>query len=174
MSEDLVVAATRVGWLTLTLMMLLSRVVFQAAGPERMRAFLDRWMQAPVRRAWGAVSLAFAALLVAGAIATGPTGWDLAILLALVAILVADGLVNVLPSGFKTFKDTVQEAWVSRHEGTGREGDRHLFGTINLVLAAASAAVAALVLLYAPIATGTVILAVVLALVIFPALALLA
>jgi hypothetical protein len=155
-------------------MMLLSRVAFQAAGPERMRAFLDRWMQAPVRRVWGGCCLAFAALLVAGAATQGVGGLDLVLLVLLVAVLAADGTVNGLPSGFRTFKDSVQDAWVRRHAGTGRAGDRELFGTVNLGLAVASLAAAAVVVLYAPIAAGTVAIAAGLAVTVMPALVLIA
>jgi hypothetical protein len=170
MDEDLVVAAMRAGWLALTGMMLLSRVVFQAAGAERMRAFLDGWKEGTTRRWWGACSLLFAAALVAGAIATGVGGFDLVLLVLLVAVLVADGLVNVLPAGFRTFKDEVQERWVRRHAGTTRAGDAHLFGTVNLLLAVAAGAVAAVVVAYAPIRAGTVAAGVVAALLLTPLL----
>jgi hypothetical protein len=169
-SRDAVVAAMRAGWLTLTFMMLLSRVLFQASGPERMRAFLDRWKEGGVRRVWGVIGLAFAAFLAVGALSESVGGLDLALLGALVLLLVADGLVNALPAGFRTFKDGVQEAWVRRHAGSVRAGDRDLFATVNLGLALASAAAAAVVILYAPIATGTVVVAVGLALLLTPGL----
>lgn len=147
------VDAMRAGWLTLAFMMLLSRVVFQAAGARRMRAFLVGWQRGRTKRAWGAVSLAFAAYVaVAGTAAAGRLSTlDAALLVALVVVLVADGLVNVLPAGFGAFKSRLQDAWVRRHRGTGREGDAHLFGTVNALLALASGAAAAVVIAYRPI-----------------------
>jgi hypothetical protein len=170
MDADVVVAAMRAGWLALTGMMLLSRAVFQAAGAERMRAFLDTWKDGTTRRCWGACTLLFAAVLVAGSAATRVGGFDLLLLGVLVAVLVSDGLVNVLPAGFRTFKDSVQERCVRRHAGTERAADRHLFGTVNLLLALAAAAMAALVVAYAPIAAGTVVVGVGAALVLTPLL----
>ena len=172
MSPELLVDAVRVGWLTLTLMMLLSRVVFQAKGPEWMRSFLDGWQRGAVKRWWGIVSLAFAAFLVAGALTVdGALGtFDTVLLVALVLVLVADGLVNAVPGGFGEFKDRMQEAWASRRRGTGREDDRHLFGTINALLAAASLAVAAVVIAYEPISAALVALAAALALALTTAL----
>jgi hypothetical protein len=158
----------RGGWLTLTLMMLLSRVIFQAAGPVRMRAFLDGWQSGGVKRVWGVVTLAFAAVLVVGTIVYGGlSGLDTVLLVGLLLVLVADGAVNVLPAGFETFKDRMQRAWVSR---TGKTGDRELFGTVNLLLAVASGAVVAFVLLYRPVEWGTVAGAAVAAVVVMPAL----
>jgi hypothetical protein len=157
----------RVGWLTLAFMMLLSRIAFQAAGPARMRAFLNRWQRGRAKRAWGAASLGFAAFVLATVVVAGGglTAFETVLLAGLLSVLVADGLVNVLPRGFGAFKERLQREWVTRHEGTGRESDRHLFGTVNAALAVASAAVAALVALYRPIAAGAVALAAVLALV---------
>ena len=144
----------RFGWLTLAFMMLLSRLVFQARGPAWMRAFLDGWQVGGVKRLWGVVTLAFALVLVAGALLyDGLSGLDIVLLVALAVVLVADGSVNVLPAGFETFKDRMQRAWVAR---TGRTGDRGLFGTVNLLLAAGSVAVVALVLLYRPVEWATV------------------
>src|SRR3712207_6653764 len=131
--------------------MLLSRVVFQMAGPVRMRAFLDAWQAGRTKRAWGAVSLAYAVVVAVGAVTVdgrlSTLEWVLLVLLE--AVLVADGLVNVLPAGFKTFKDSVQEAWV-RRRGPGA-GDARLFTTGNLLLGLAAAAVAGVVIGYAPI-----------------------
>jgi hypothetical protein len=148
----------RGGWLTLAFMMLSSRAVFQAAGPVRMREFLDRWQSGAVKRVWGAIGLAYAVLLVAGAFTRGGglSTLDTALLGVLLLVLVADGLVNVLPSGFQTFKDRMQRAWVAR---TGRTGDRGLFGTVNALLALGSAAVVAVVLLYRPVEWRTVAVA---------------
>ena len=169
MSADLEIDAMRVGWLTLCGMMLLSRVVFQAAGATRMRTFLDAWQRSSTKRVWGLVALAFAAFLVAGAVdAGGGLGTaDWVLLLALLAVLVADGLVNVLPAGFDTFKDRVQKAWVERRPAGG---DRDLFLFGNLVLAAASLGTAAVVVGYRPIDGSLLALSVALAALLTPAL----
>jgi hypothetical protein len=166
-----VVDATRAAWLTLALMMLLSRIVFQAAGPRRMRAFLDGWQSGSVKRVWGLAALAFAVFLaLSAATARGGFGaFDVVLLGTLITVLAADGAVNALPSGFETFKDRLQKAWV-RRAGPGREGDAHLFATVNAVLAAASLAVAAVVLAYRPIHATPVVAAVVAAVVLTPAL----
>jgi hypothetical protein len=152
-SPDLVVDGMRAGWLTLAFMMLLSRVVFQAAGAARMRAFLDGWQRGGVKRIWGATTLAFALFLVAAAIAAPAElrTTDAIFLAALLGVLVADGLVNALPAGFETFKDRLQRAWISRTRGTRRGTDSYLFATVNALLAAASMGVAATVILYRPI-----------------------
>ncbi len=163
MSADFVVEATRAAWLTLAFMMLLSRVAFQAAGAVRMRAFLDGWQHGQVKRIWGALTLSFAAFVV-GAVAPTRGSLDLidvVLVAALVTVLGLDGLVNVLPAGFETFKDRLQAAWVRRTGGTSWEGDPHLFGALNAILAVASAGVAAFVILYRPIAAQTVVVAVV-------------
>jgi hypothetical protein len=165
-SAELVVDATRVGWLTLSFMMLLSRVLFQARGPVAMRAFLDGWQSGRVKRLWGAAALGYAAFLVAAAASVRGGGLgaaDLAFLAALVLTLVADGTLNVIPPGFETFKSRLQDEWVARRRGTGKEGDRHLFGTVNALLALGAAATAAAVAVYRPIAGGTVALAAALA-----------
>ena len=161
MDADAVVAAMRVGWLTLCFLMLISRVLFQAAGAARMRGFLELWAASRVKRAWGVVSLAFAAVLVASSVrVAGELGrFDLLLLGALVLVLVADGLVNVLPAGFHTFKDSVQERWVRRHAGSERAGDRDLFAVGNLILAVLAGAAAAAVALYRPLETGSLLLA---------------
>jgi hypothetical protein len=165
MNTDLVVDATRVGWLTLSFMMLLSRVVFQARGPAAMRAFLDGWQSGRVKQAWGVVTLAYAVFLVAAAASAGGGlgAADLAFLAALVLVLLVDGALNVIPPGFETFKSRMQEAWVARRRGTGTEDDRHLFGAVNAVLALGAAATAVAVSVYRPIAGGTVGLAAALA-----------
>ena len=160
MNAEFVVDATRAAWLTLALMMLLSRFVFQAVGPARMRAFLEGWQQGPVKRVWGAMTLGFAVFVgVAAAKANGSFGtFDLVLIAALITILALDGLVNALPAGFETFKDRLQSAWVARAR-TGWEGDSHLFGVVNALLAGASLAVAAVVILYRPIDFGLVVIA---------------
>jgi hypothetical protein len=164
-SADLVVEAMRVGWLTLAFMMLLSRVAFQLAGPVRMRSFLDGWQSGAVRRFWGAVALAYAIFLCAAAVPRFGelTALDVVLLVALLLVLLVDGTLNVLPAGFETFKSSLQEAWVRRRRGTGKEGDRYLFGTINALLAAGSAAMAAVVISYRSIETETVAVAAVIA-----------
>jgi hypothetical protein len=170
-SSGFVVDAVRTAWLTLALMMLVSRVVFQVAGPRRMRAFLDGWQRGSVKRIWGAAALAFAIFISASAVAAGSGygAFDLVLIVALVAILLTDGAVNALPSGFETFKDRLQAAWVSRARGA-RQGDAHLFGTVNALLALASAAVAAIVIAYQPIDAVPVLAAVVASLVLTTAL----
>ena len=166
MSSGTLIAAMRGGWIVLACLMLFSRVVFQAVGPLRMRAFLDEWQDGGVKRIWGAASLLFAALLAAGALTLDGRlrALDWILLGALLAILVADGLLNVLPAGFRTFKDRMQAAWVARHRGTGREGDRHLFGTVNALLALGAIAALAVVIGYRPVEPWAVALAVAIAL----------
>jgi hypothetical protein len=161
LSSDAVVELVRLGWLILAFMMLLSRVVFQAAGPLRMRAFLDGWQNGAVKRFWGAIGLVYAAVVgVAGALAFGSLSTiDAVLFVGLLLVLAADGLVNVLPAGFETFKTKVQDAWVARHRGTSRESDRSLFGTVNALLALGSVAVAALVIAYRPIELRTLLVA---------------
>ena len=147
----------RLGWLTLTFAMLLSRFVFQAAGPVRMRAFLDQWQEGRLKRWWGAVTLAYALVLAVGALSHDGdlTALEWALLVLLLGVLVADGLVNVLPAGFRTFKDSVQEAWTRRRRG----GDDRLFLAGNIALGLAAAAMAALVIAYEPIEVTTIALA---------------
>ena len=171
MKAGFVVDATRGAWLTLALMMMLSRIAFQAAGPRRMRTFLDGWQHGSVKRIWGLTTLAFAVFLTVSALVADGSfrAFDLVLVAALVAVLVADGAVNALPSGFETFKDRVQAAWV-RRAGPGRAGDSHLFAAVNAVLAAASAAVAAVVLAYRPIDAAPVVAAIAAALALTPAL----
>ena len=158
MSAHHVVDAMRVGWLTLAFMMLLSRIVFQVHGAEWMRAFLVRWQHGGVKRAWGAIALAYGVFLcVTGLPKLGTLrAFDVALLVVLLAVLLADGLVNVLPAGFETFKDRLQRAWVSRRRGTGKEGDRYLFATVNALLAIAAAGAAAVVIAYRPISAALV------------------
>jgi hypothetical protein len=172
MSRHLVVEAVRAGWLTLSFMMLLSRVVFQVAGPVRMRAFLDGWQSGSVKRLWGVLGLLYALFIVAAGLSVqgGLTTLDIVLLVVLVLVLLADGLVNVMPAGFETFKQRLQRAWVRRQRTTGREGDRYLFGTVNALLALASLGMATLVLLYRPIEAETVTIAAGLAVVLTTAL----
>lgn len=167
MSDETLIWAMRGGWIVLACLMLFSRAVFQAVGAVRMRAFLNEWQDGGVKRLWGAASLLFAAVLAAGALTLEGRlrALEWILLGTLLAVLVADGLVNALPAGFRTFKDRMQSAWVARHRGTGREGDRHLFGTVNALLALAAAAVLAVVITYRPVEPWAVALAVVIALV---------
>ena len=171
MDANLLVDATRVGWRTLCFMMLASRVVFQVAGAEWMRSFLDGWQAGSAKRVWGAVSLAFAAVLAVsapGAVDELRT-FEVVLLASLLAVLLADGLLNVMPAGFHTFKDRVQDAWV-RRRGAGGGGDARLFAVGNAILAAASAGAAAAVILYKPIDGGSIALAAGLALALTAAL----
>jgi hypothetical protein len=167
MSDETLIWAMRGGWIVLSCLMLLSRVVFQAVGAERMRAFLNEWQDGGVKRVWGAAGLAFAAVLAVGALTFDGRlrTLDWILLGALLTVLVADGLVNVLPAGFRTFKDRMQAAWVARHRGTGREGDRHLFGTVNALLALGAVAALAVVIGYRPVELWAVALAVAISLV---------
>ena len=172
MSAGTVVDVMRAGWLTLAFMMLLSRAAFQLAGPVWMRSFLDGWKRGGVKRVWGATALAYAIFLaiVAASKLGDLSAGDCALLGALLLVLVGDGLVNVLPAGFDTFKDRVQRAWVARRAGTGKEGDRYLFATVNALLALAAAAVAAVVIAYRPIDARLVALAAAIAAVLTAAL----
>src|SRR5262249_25628447 len=95
---------------------------------------------------------------------------DWLVLVLLVLVLVADGLVNALPSGFHTFKDRVQTSWVRRHEGTDREGDRSLFGVGNLVLAGLAAGWSAVVIAYRPISAATVAWSIAVSVILTPSL----
>jgi len=161
-----VVDAARAAWLTLALMMLLSRIAFQVAGPRRMRTFLDGWQSGSVKRLWGMTALGFAGFIAVSALtARGSfTKFEVALVAMLVAVLAADGLLNSLPSGFETFKDRLQAAWVRRARG-GWEGDLHLFGAVNALLAALSVAVVGVVIAYRPIEAAPIVAAVVAAVV---------
>ena len=161
MSADGVLDATRFGLLTLAFMMLLSRAAFQLAGPIRMRSFLDAWQRGRVKRLWGVLGLGYAAFLstVGPPVLDDLSALDVVLLVALWAILLVDGLLNVLPAGFETFKARLQERWIERRRGTGREGDRHLFATVNLLLALAAAGTAGFVISYRPISAAIVALA---------------
>jgi hypothetical protein len=152
----------RVGWLTLAFMMLLSRVIFQVHGAEWMRAFLVRWQRGGVKRVWGAIALAYGIFLCVTALPRlgDVRPLDSVLLVALLVVLLADGLVNVLPAGFETFKDRLQQAWVARRRGSGREGDRYLFATVNALLALAAAGAAALVIAYRPIPAAVLVISV--------------
>jgi len=165
LSDETLIWTMRGGWIVLACLMLFSRAVFQAAGDERMRAFLNEWQDGRVKRTWGAASLLFAALLAAGALTAsgGLRTLDWILLGALLAVLVADGLVNILPTGFRTFKERLQTAWVAQHRGTGRENDRHLFGTVNALLAIGSLTTLAVVIGYRPVELWAVALAVAIA-----------
>lgn len=160
MAEATLIGLVRGGWLVLTFAMLFSRFLFQARGAAWMRAFLDEWQEGAAKRAWGAVALAYAAVVVVGALTLegdlSTLEWIL--LGLLLAVLLADGLVNVLPAGFRTFKDSVQEAWVRRRgAGTAAAGDERLFLAGNVALGVAAAATAAVVIAYEPISPWLVL-----------------
>ena len=160
MAADTLVTLVRAGWLVLTVAMLVSRVVFQVAGPVRMRAFLDAWQEGTPKRLWGAAALAYAVVIAAGAVTVeGSPSWLEWVLLGLLlAVLAADGLVNVLPAGFRTFKDAAQDAWVRRHgPGSARAGDARLFTVGNALLGLAAGAMTAVVIAYEPIAVSTLV-----------------
>jgi hypothetical protein len=161
MSSDAVIELVRVGWLILAFMMLLSRAVFQAVGPLGVRAFLDSWQSGSVKRYWGALGLVYGCFVgVAGVLALGDlSATDTILLVGLLVILLADGILNLLPAGFETFKTKVQDAWVTRYRGTRRATDRSLFGVLNALLALAAGAVAAAVMFYRPIEGRTVLVA---------------
>lgn len=146
-----VLDAAHFAWLTLGFMMVLSRVAFQAAGPEAMRRFLDGWKRGRTRQVLGAAFLvigaAFGVLMVLG---WERLGWrGLVVVGPLVVVLVLDGLLNVVPSWFGHFKEIVQDRWV-RHHGAGG-GDRRLFLVGNLVLAGLSILVMWLVIRSYPV-----------------------
>jgi len=155
MKDPAGLTVVRLGWLVLVAMMLFSRVAFQAAGPLRMRAFLDRWQGSRIKRAWGALAVSYALVTVGLVVARAGdlTAPSLGLAAALVAVLLADGLVNVLPAGFETFKDRMQDGWVSRFgaEEDPAESDARLFATVNLLLGLAAAGMGALVIAYRPI-----------------------
>jgi hypothetical protein len=160
--------AVQVGWLVLCGMMLFSRFVFQAAGPAWMRSFLDAWKVSITHRVWGILAFLYgAALLIGTGRAWRLLTWvDRGLAIALAAVLCGDGLLNLLPSWFGRFKERMQDAWVKRHRGTERAGDRHLFGTVNLFLGLASVLVAGLIYAYRPVpgvwAGGSVVIALIL------------
>lgn len=143
----------RAGWLTLVVMMLLSRVLFQFVGADEMRRFLKHWASSRTKRIWGVVALAYAAAVIGtSAFSDSDLSFsDSLVCGSLVLVLVVDGTVNVLPAGFQTFKDSVQAAWVGRMGERGRGGDEDLFTTINAALAVASLAAGAIVVLYSAI-----------------------
>jgi hypothetical protein len=154
-SSEAVVDLLRFGWLVLAGMMGASRVAFQLAGPVRMRAFLDGWKESRTRRLWGAV-LASYALVVLRSAATSMrrlTGADRLLLALFLIVALGDSLLNLLPGSFSRFKEELQNQWVRRQPDPGRHTDRALFGTVNLLLGLASAAMAGLVACYRPQAT---------------------
>ena len=140
----------QVTWLVLCGMMLFSRFVFQAAGPVWMRTFLDGWKVSVTHRAWGILALIYGVGIASCALGVWSSlRWiDVAVLVPLIAVLCADGLLNLLPSWFGHFKERMQDSWVKRHGQTGRASDEHLFGTVNFALGMASFAVAAAVYRY--------------------------
>ncbi len=132
--------------------MLLSRFVFAALGPVAMRTFLDTWKDSATHRAWGWGAL-LVGLALAGAAAAGLSGLgagDLVLVGSVVLVLCADGLLNLFPGWFGHFKERMQVAWVRRHGDSPRASDRHLFGTVNVLLGLASVAVGAAVWWHRP------------------------
>jgi hypothetical protein len=172
MSPELLVTLLRGTWLTLAGMILCSRIAFQAAGPVRMRAFLDTWKASTTKRVWGGAALLWGVVLlvVAVQVAAQLSPIDAALLAPLVVVLVGDGLLNFLPGTFSQFKERMQDAWVRRQRDPRQAGDAALFGTVNLILAAASLVVAAIAVLYQPISLGTILAALVAALLLTAAL----
>lgn len=166
-----VMLVVRTAWLTLCGMMLVSRVVFARRGPAGTRAFLDLWRVSPVRRAWGVTALTLAGGVVVVLLGdrAGSGRADRLVAWSLVATLVADGALNVTPSGFTTFKDTVQQRWVAAHpDGAG--DDRSLFAFGNAVLGIASVATASGVARYRPLPRWCAALATTAAAIVTPAL----
>lgn len=143
MTPAALVTAAQVSWLMLCGMMLVSRFVFRREGPAGMRRFLDAWKTSRTHRVWGLVAGAWG-LVLAVSLATHARDLataELVVVSSVVLVLVADGLLNLLPSGFANFKERMQDAWVRRRDGTERSSDAHLFGTVNLLLGVASLAV---------------------------------
>jgi hypothetical protein len=168
MSASSFTLAVQVSWMVLCGMMLFSRFVFQATGPVWMRSFLDTWKFSVTHKVWGiAALLCGIAVAINTVVAWNRLGWlDRGLATVLALILSADGLLNLLPSWFGHFKERMQEAWVKRHRGTEKAGDKHLFGTVNFVLGLASAVVAALVYWHRPVPTRWLLVSVMIALVV--------
>lgn len=153
MNADGLLEAGQVSWLVLCVMMLVSRFAFRREGPVGMRRFLDAWKTSRTHRVWGLAACVWGLALAAGAVARRAdlTGADLLLLGSVSAVLCADGLLNSLPSGFATFKERMQDAWVRRHEGGVRASDEHLFARVNLLLGLAATAVGLAVYFYDPL-----------------------
>jgi hypothetical protein len=160
MTATLFVTLIRSTWLILCGMMLFSRFAFQWAGPIRMRAFLEGWKVSTTHRVWGLVALCWGICLLLMGLWVFPAlaAWDRLLSVLLIGVLLADGLLNVLPSSFSQFKEQMQQAWVRHHPQPDRRDDRALFGTVNAALGVASVSVAAIVLVYRPIQAHVVVI----------------
>ncbi len=145
--------AGQLSWLVLCGMMLVSRFAFRQEGPVGMRRFLDEWKASRTHRIWGFAAGLWGLALGANAIRHWAvlTAVDLLVVVSVACVLCIDGLLNVLPRGFANFKERMQDAWVRRHDGTERASDEHLFGTVNLLLGLAAAAVGLAVYVYRPL-----------------------
>ena len=155
-TPDALVRTAQLSWLTLCGMMIVSRFVFRREGPEGMRRFLDAWKTSRTHRVWGLLAAAWGVVLGVGLVrhADDLSTGDLVVVASVVAVLCADGLLNLVPAGFSNFKERMQDAWVRRHEGTERTSDAHLFGTVNLALGLASLAVGVAVYAHRPLPTA--------------------
>jgi hypothetical protein len=96
-----------------------------------------------MHRAWGWIAFAIGVAIAAEAVLTWAElgGRDRLVIGAAVAVLVADGMLNLFPSWFGHFKERMQVAWVRRHGTSAKASDRELFGTVNVFLGLAAAAV---------------------------------
>jgi|GEM_PF-2883802 len=148
--------AAQLSWLVLCGMMIVSRFSFRQEGAEGMRRFLDAWKLSRTHRIWGLAAGLWGVVLLAGAALhwASLTALDSLVIGSVAAVLCADGLLNLLPSGFANFKERMQDAWVKRHEGGERASDEHLFATVNLLLGLAATGVAVAVYLYRPLPLG--------------------
>jgi hypothetical protein len=151
-AHELIVAG-QLSWLVLCFMMLVSRFAFRREGPVGMRRFLDAWKASRTHRVWGLAAGLWGLALATSAILHWATltAVDLLVVVSVAGVLCIDGLLNVLPTGFANFKERMQDAWVRRHAGTQRASDEHLFGTVNVLLGLAAAAVATAVYVYRPL-----------------------
>src|SRR3954454_3440287 len=101
MSPELVATLLQGTGLGLAGMMLCSRIACQAAGPVRMRAFLDTWKVSTAKRIWGGGALLWgAASLITTSQAAAQLTLDGAALLVPLVVLIGDGWLNFLPGTF--------------------------------------------------------------------------
>lgn len=162
MNAQQLTTASQLSWIVLCLMMLFSRFVFQAAGAVGMRRFLDGWKASVTHRIWGCLASLWGVVLWIGIASNwSELSWlDALLAISVAGVLLADGLLNLMPGGFANFKERMQDAWVRRQEGSGRESDDHLFGTVNLLLGLASVAVAIAVYAYRPMGAQWIMISV--------------